>query len=43
MPFKYNNNEMIDEFAKCVISDELPFNLGESNAREYYTRKTLQP
>ena len=43
MPFKYNRNEMIDEFSKYVICDELPFNHGESKACEYYTRKTLQP
>ena len=43
MPFKYNRNEMIDEFSKYVICDELPFNHGESKAFEYYTRKTLQP
>ena len=43
MLFKYNRNEMIDEFAKQVSSDEFPFNHGESKACEYYTRKTLQP
>ncbi|XP_057550596.1 uncharacterized protein LOC130828653 [Amaranthus tricolor] len=30
MPFKYNRNDMIDEFSKYVICDELPFNHGES-------------
>ena len=26
MPFKFNLNEMIDEFSKYVICDDLPFN-----------------
>ncbi|XP_057539293.1 uncharacterized protein LOC130817547 [Amaranthus tricolor] len=43
MPFKYNRNDMINEFSKYVICDELPFNHGESRAYERYTRKTLQP
>jgi hypothetical protein len=43
MPFKFNRNEMIDEFSKYVICDELPVNHGESKTCEYYTRKTLQP
>ena len=43
MPFKYNRNEMIDEFSKYVICDELSFNHGESKTCKYYIRKTLQP
>ena len=41
MPFKYNCNEMIDEFSKYVIWDELPFNHGESKTCEYNTKKKL--
>ena len=43
MPFKYNRNEMIDEYSKYVICDELPFNHCESKTCKYYTRKSLQP
>jgi hAT family protein/uncharacterized protein DUF4413 len=42
-PFRYNRDEMIDEFSKYVIGDELPFNHGESHRYEYFNRKCLQP
>ena len=43
MPFYYNHNEMINEFSKYVISDEVPFNHGQSHAYDYFIRKVLQP
>ncbi|XP_057550542.1 uncharacterized protein LOC130828594 [Amaranthus tricolor] len=43
MPFRYNRNDMIDEFSRYVICDELPFNHGESRAYDRYARKTMQP
>ncbi|XP_057525195.1 uncharacterized protein LOC130804680 [Amaranthus tricolor] len=43
MPFRYNRNDMIDEFSRYVICDELPFNHGESRAYERLTRQQLQP
>ena len=43
MPFAYNRDRMIDEFAKYVITVELPFNHGESENYEYFNRVALQP
>ncbi|XP_057518680.1 uncharacterized protein LOC130799565 [Amaranthus tricolor] len=41
MPFRYNRNDMIDEFSRYVICDELPFNHGESRAHERYAKKNF--
>ena len=43
MPFVYNRDRMIDEFAKYVILDELPLNHGESPNYEYFNRVSMQP
>ena len=43
MPFSYNKDRMIEEFAKYMIADELPFNHGESKNLEYFNRVALQP
>ena len=41
MTFNYNRNEMIDEFSRYLITQDMPFNHDESQAYEYVNRKSI--
>ena len=43
MPFAYNRDKMIEDFATYVILDELPFSHGESPNLEYMIKHSLNP